>query len=261
MGENADNSDPNVGVSRDVLLKMLGIVFGIVIVISAFIFLITKNTRLNVYQVSNIIAAYGTILLSAILAYLYSQMWETQEQRTNIQENQEDILEEQTEIQEKQQEMLETEKSAMLDLSICSSENDRCFIEISNHGNGAIKQTMLRTRVQPQSDQFQGDWKATELKRYDNGITGATVIGGNETNIRMACDLEFSVSDGSNTFSDVFSGITSYLSREGVNDIRLEIDLVSVDEYNNMRELSILEEDISVHNNMGFEEVDAWKIN
>lgn len=88
----------------------------IILLIPAIVLLISSQTSLEFAEITNLTSAVGSILLSAILAYLYSKMWSTQEKRTSVQQNQEEILNRQAEIQQSQHEILQTEKKALLDI-------------------------------------------------------------------------------------------------------------------------------------------------
>ncbi|WP_141212156.1 hypothetical protein [Halorubrum ezzemoulense] len=232
----------------------------IVLGIPGIVLLISTHTNLQFNEVTNLTSSVGSILLSAVLAYLYFQMWETQEERTLVQQNQEEILEKQADIQEKQHEIRQTEKKALLDILQRDIQDDDCRLQISNHGAGAVVELYIATELGGTSDGFSGGQKNTQLRRGDSS-TGGKIVGPNEKGVQMNCCPQFEATVDENTIEGDFSTITTSLKRMGLDRIKVRIGLVAVDEFGNPTEKSLLNEDIAIHQNMELDEIGNWKNN
>jgi hypothetical protein len=98
------------------------------------------------------------------------------------------------------------------------------------------------------------------LKVFDDGITGARVVGAQKSNVELCCTPNFSFEVGNQVETGSFSTITRKLTNQGIDNIRLEIDLYAVDEFSNPLEDNLISTSVSIYSNMNFEEIDAWKI-
>ena len=57
------------------LLHSLIMIIFIIVIVLAVILGVSAYTDMNISQTANLTSTFGTILLSALLAYLYFQMW------------------------------------------------------------------------------------------------------------------------------------------------------------------------------------------
>ncbi|WP_254546405.1 hypothetical protein [Halomarina pelagica] len=224
--------------------------------------LVANITDLKLGEVATLISAYGSILLSSVLAYLYLQMWDTQEKQKSIQKNQERIMDRQANLQEKQHEMLQIEKRSLLDILGRETDKDDCHIQISNHGGGAIVELYIKTSLVDGQGQCSRIETSTQLMRAKSEISsGGRIIGAEEKSIGMRCCPQFEVEiDGEKTCGN-FSRVATALSRNKIDRVEVRIDLVTADEYGNVAQERLLEEEVRIHNNMALEEVEAWKEN
>lgn len=236
-------------------IKQLGgIIILVLIIIPAATYFTAIYSPLEFSEVVNIISAAGTILLSAVLAYLYLQMWNTQEERTSIHQNQEDILERQVGIQEKQHELHQTEKRSLLDISNHTLTDDNCGVYVSNHGGVAIVESHINTTLSTDEEQF--STKSTQLTRTESDMTkGGKVIGKGQYGVKMRCCPEFYVEINDDQKTDSFSQITTFLVSNDVSSINIEIELVAADEFGNIATNTLLDGEIDIHQNMPLDEI------
>jgi len=238
--------------------KIVVIGFGVLITVLSAIGIISEVTRLSLLEVSNITAAFGSILLSSILAFLYLKMYSTQEKRTDIHENQEEILEKQVEIDEKQQEILETEKESLLDIALCDPDGDECRLFLSNHGGGVIKQVLLRTQLAVRENE--GEWSSTALrKEIDDMPRGGQAIGPREKNITMTCTPDFQIEFSDTRVKGSFSEVTRSLSADGIASVKLSVAFYAVDEHGNVSEGHLFNGDSDIYGGMELEDVSGWE--
>jgi len=233
----------------------------IIVIVLAVILGVSAYTDMNISQTANLTSTFGTILLSALLAYLYFQMWSTQEERTSIHQNQKKILDRQTEIQEKQHKLIQTEKESLLDIFQQNLNGDSCSICISNHGGGAVVELYIKTILIDDIESFSSKNNSTQLKRSASKTEGGKVIGPKEQAIKMDCQPQFTVEKNGQEREGSFSEISTHLSNDGVDKIQIRADLVTADEFGNVLEKTLIDDEIDTHRNMDLEEVDAWQEN
>ncbi|WP_367175459.1 hypothetical protein [Haloarcula rubripromontorii] len=249
-----------ISLDRDYAVHLIIIGLLALLLVPAVVILFATQTDLEFVEVTNLTSAVGSILLSAILAYLYLQMWSTQEERTSVQQNQEEILDRQAEIQQSQHEILQTEKKALLDILSRETENDDCHFVISNYGGGAIVELYIVTQLSTDSGLVSGSKKPTQLSRSDSS-GGGKIIGPNEKNVGMNCCPKFEAQSDTQNVKGNFSEITTFLSKEGVDTITVQISLTTADEFGNLTEENLFEAEIGIHRNMQLAETNAWKNN
>lgn len=249
-----------IDIDRKHLFHLLLIGLFVVLGIPLLVLQVSGFTGLQFVEVSNLVSAVGSILLSAILAYLYLQMWSTQEERTTIHENQEAILDRQADIQEKQHDILQTEKQALIDITNQDFQGDDCTLSISNHGGGAIVELHLVTQIGTESQRTSSPNKSTQLTMGGSN-SGGKIVGPKETNIIMKCCPQFEFQIQSETKSGPFSTITTLLSREDIKRITVEITLVARDEFGHPIEERLVEKEVEIHQSMELAEINSWKNN
>ncbi|WP_139835031.1 hypothetical protein [Halorubrum ezzemoulense] len=245
---------------RDYSIHLVIIGVGISLGIPTIVILLTFRTNLEFAEVTNLTSAVGSILLSAILAYLYLKMWSTQEERTSVQQNQEDILDKQAEIQQSQHEILQTEKKALLDILKRETIDDDCQFNISNYGGGAIVELYIVTQLKQVSGSALGQTVSTQLTRTGSE-DGGKIIGPDEKNVDVFCCPQFEVQSDEDTMRGSFSEITTHLSNKGIDEIYIQISLTTADEFGNPTEKNLFQEETEIHRNMKLAEIDAWKNN
>lgn len=232
----------------------------ILIIVPGVAVFISSVADIGFFQVTNVIGAFGTILLSAILAYLYLQMWATQEERTSIHQSQEEILDKQVKIQEKQHKIIQTEKESLLDISNHSAENDDCHILLSNHGGGAIKELHIRTLISDGDGRYSGTWNSTQLRRIESGATrGGKVIGPKEKGIKIGCCPEFIIQLDGDRREGSFSEVSTDLVNNSIDQVRIRMHLIAVDEFGNQSLEKLTNDTANIHRNMPLGEVGIWK--
>jgi hypothetical protein len=187
-------------------------------------------------------------------------MWSTQEERTSVQQNQEEILDRQAEIQRSQHEILQTEKKALLDILDRETENDDCHFTISNHGGGAVVELYIVTQIIDDSGLVSGPKKSTQLSRADSNA-GGKIIGPDEKNVRMTCCPQFEVQSDTDVTTGDFSETATFLCNNGVDNITVQISLTTADEFGNVTEENLFEEVVEIHRSMPLAEIKAWKNN
>jgi len=249
-----------MNLDRDNAVHLLIIGLLSLLLVPAVVILLASHTDLEFVEVTNLTSAVGSIFLSAILAYLYLQMWSTQEERTSVQQNQEEILDRQAEIQRSQHEILQTEKKALLDILDQKTEDNDCYFNISNHGGGAVVELYIATQIIDDSGIVAGSKKSTQLSRDDSGA-GGKIIGPNEKNVRMSCCPQFEVQSDTGLTKGNFSEITTFLSNEGVDNITIQISLTTADEFGNPTEEKLFDGVVEIHRNMALAETSTWKNN
>lgn len=229
------------------------IIFITIGILILFSFGITQVSGLTFAEVSSIIAGYGTIILSAILAYLYVKMWRTQEQRTDIHSEQRELMKKQTSIQEKQNKMIEIEKRAITDIMKWWTMEHMFYIRLSNHGRGAIKRAILEVKISTNAENIESEWRENEMRksasddRLSKGLTSAKVVGPNQTEITMGCSPTFSVSIDGKKIEDSIDEITHRLDREGIEEATIKIRFNTLDEFGNRATEKITEQTTAIY--------------
>ena len=202
----------------------------------------------------NLLSAWGTISLSAILAYLYSKMWSTQEDRTAIQENQEDILEKQAQIQENQHNLEEIERRHILDVIDVNLRGNEFILEVKNYGRCCVTEVRIVTQIQPHADNCDSEETSTLLKKV--GAESGKIIGPKEK-VSMKAVPSFSVEKDGRTEYGNFAEITTYLDREDIERANLLLYLASADEFRNFSEDGYrIEKELDIHGNMSFSKIE-----
>lgn len=247
-------------LERRHIIHLAIITLSILILVPGLSFLISEITNLQFFPVTNLTSAFGTILLSAVLAYLYFQMWSTQVERTSIHENQEEILDKQTEIQEKQHDIIQTGKKFLLDISHQEADGNDCYIHISNHGGGAVVELSIRTLLKVNNDQFSGERTITQLRRIEqDGTKGGKIIGPNEKSVKIGCCPQFHIHINEAETEGDFSEMSTHLSNNRINKVQLEMHFIATDEFGNSAEETLIDDSIGIHPNMGLAEVGGWE--
>lgn len=249
-----------VNFDKNYVIHLIIIGIFVVLIIPAVVVLVSSQTNIEFVEITNLTSAVGSILLSAILAYLYLKMWSTQEERTTVQQNQEEILNRQAEIQQSQHEILQTEKKALLDILEQETQDDDCSFKISNHGGGAVVELHIVTQLIDDSDLVSGSKKSTQLSRADSNA-GGKIIGPNEKEVGMKCCPQFEFQFDEETITGDFSEICTSLNKRGVDKISIQISLTAADEFGNLMEKDLFTNEIKIHPNMSLAETNVWKNN
>jgi hypothetical protein len=233
---------------------IIAIILLFLITIPTGAFVLSRFSTYTFNEIVNLLSASGTITLSAILAYLYSKMWSTQDDRTSIHESQEEILKKQAQIQENQHDLEEIERRHILDVIDVDLCQNSFVLEVKNYGHCCVTEIRIVTQIQPDKDEFDSEETSTLLKKA--GAESGKIVGPKEQ-VTMRAVPEFSIGNDNRTERGNFAEITTYLDRKNVENANLILRLASADEFGNISEDGYrIEEDIHIHGNMSLEEIE-----
>lgn len=155
------------------------------------------------YALSGVIPANATrlasfvsgVVLSYLLLIVYLEIKSSEEIQADQTRKQSEILENQQELQQSLQRL---QYEAKVEVERIEGDDDTAELWLSNYGNGSADSLELITEVRlPDDPDLEGGEKPSKTRRIEEHPdssrsellgTGASVIGGNERNIRFAAN-------------------------------------------------------------------------